>query len=382
VPLIGPDQTFALAAVILALVAGGLWAERTRWGQRLGGPLVLLAAAMLLANLGVIPHSAPLYGSVASFLVPVAIPLLLLRADFRTIFSESGPMLAAFLVAVAATVIGAFAGIAVVDMGPLEPEIAGTVTASYVGGSLNFVATAEALGIRDSAIYVAALSADAVGAVFFLLALMALPALAFVRAAMPSRFIAQSGEDIAHADEGHSPERAEPFDPGRAANGLAVSLAICAASAGLAALLRADTLFILIVTALSLVVANFAKPLVRRVSSDFEIGTLFMYVFFACIGAGANVAEVLGAALPILFFILVMVAVHLVVIIVAGRLLKLDLAEVMIASNACILGPAPAAALAASKGWRPLVAAGILVGVFGYAIATFIVVGIAGVLAA
>jgi len=44
----------------------------------------------------------------------------------------------------------------------------------------------------------------------------------------------------------------------------------------------------------------------------------------------------------------------------------------MIASNACILGPAPAAALAASKGWRALVTPGILVGLFGYAVATFI----------
>jgi uncharacterized membrane protein len=60
--------------------------------------------------------------------------------------------------------------------------------------------------------------------------------------------------------------------------------------------------------------------------------------------------------------------------------MKLDLAEVMIASNACILGPATAAALAASKGWRPLVTPGILVGLFGYAIATFIGVALTNLL--
>ena len=129
--------------------------------------------------------------------------------------------------------------------------------------------------------------------------------------------------------------------------------------------------------ALSLVVANLGKPLVRYVSADFELGTLFMYLFFVAIGAGANLAEVAGAAMPILWFIFVMVSVHLVLIVIAGKLLKLDLAEVMIASNACILGPAPAAALAASRGWQALVAPGILVGMFGYAIATFIGVAIA-----
>jgi uncharacterized membrane protein len=75
-----------------------------------------------------------------------------------------------------------------------------------------------------------------------------------------------------------------------------------------------------------------------------------------------------------------MVLVHLALMVVVGRLLKLDLAEVMIASNACILGPGPAAALAASKGWRPLVTPGILVGMFGYAIATFIGVGLTSLL--
>jgi hypothetical protein len=43
-----------------------------------------------------------------------------------------------------------------------------------------------------------------------------------------------------------------------------------------------------VVTVLALAIAKFAKPLDRRVSADFELGTLFMYVFFACLGAGAN----------------------------------------------------------------------------------------------
>ncbi len=379
-PLISPDQTFALSAVIMVIVAFGMWAERTSWGQQLGGPLLLIAIAMLLANIGIIPHSAPLYDSVAGFLVPIAIPLLLMRADFRTILKESGPMLAAFLVAVGATVAGSFAGALAIDMGPLEPQIAGTVTASYIGGSLNFVATAEAVGIRDSSIYVAALSADAVGAVFFLLALMLLPVLRFVRSALPSKFVLDGRaqgvpREVVATDSGQ-----RPFSLVQATNGLAISLVICAASAGITAFFGMESLYILVVTTLALLVANFGQPVVQYVSSEFQLGTLFMYLFFVCIGAGANLAEVLDTALPILQFIVVMVIVHLFVIVLVGKLMKLDLAEVMIASNACILGPAPAAALAASKGWHPLVAPGILVGMFGYAIATFIGVAIAALL--
>lgn len=378
--LISADQTFALSAVIMLTVAFGLWAESRPWGQKVGGPLLLLAISMVLANIGVIPHSAPVYDQIGGLLVPMAIPLLIMRADFKTIFSESGPMFIAFLVATGATFAGALVGVWLIDMGPLEPQIAGTVTSSYIGGSLNFVATAEAVGIRDSSIYVAGLSADAVGAVFFLAALMLMPAIRLVREAMPSKFIGDAQQsEPAEPDHDEQPP-APPFNLRQAANGLAVSLTVCALSAALTSLLGLGSLFILVVTALSVLVANFAKPIVRQVSSEFELGTLLMYIFFVAIGAGADLDEVLGSALPILLFIGVMVAVHLVLMVIVGRLLRLDLAEVMIASNACILGPAPAAALAASKGWRPLVTPGILVGLFGYAIATFIGVGLTALL--
>src|SRR5210317_38234 len=379
-PLIEPDQTFALSAAIMVIVAFGFWAESQRWGQQLGGPLILLAVSMAASNLGIIPYSAPLYGTIAGVLVPMAIPLLLLRADLRTIIVESGPMLVAFLLAAGATVVGALFAAQLIDMGPLHSEIAGTITASYIGGSLNFVATAEAVGIKDSSVYVASLSADAVGAVIFLLMLMLMPTIGFIRRAMPSKFIGQGAGAVA-AEVGEPVKKeAKPFRLAAAANGLALSLVICAVSSGLASLLQADAFFILIVTALSLVVANFAKPIIRRVESEFELGTLFMYVFFAVIDAGANISEVLGAALPIIIFITIMVLVHLCLLVLIGKLMKLDLAEVLIASNACILGPAPAAALAASKGWQPLVAPGILVGMLGYAIATFIGVAITAAL--
>jgi uncharacterized membrane protein len=380
-PLITADQTFALSAIIMAIVAFGLWAESQAWGQKLGGPLILLGVSMGLANFGVIPYTAGIYDEIGGLLVPMAIPLLIMRADFRTILSESGPMFITFLVATGATVIGALAGVLLIDMGPLEAEIAGTVTASYIGGSLNYVATAEAVGLRESSIYVAGISADAVGAVFFLILLMLMPTIRFVRNALPSKFIGNE-EALKRQENLATAREAPPFKLLPAATGLAVSLAVCAISAALTSWLEIGSLFILIVTAISLLVANFARPIVSRVSFEFELGTLFMYIFFVAIGAGANLADVVGAALPILQFIVVMVLVHLCVVVAVGRFMRLDLAEVMIASNACILGPAPAAALAASKGWRPLITPGILVGLFGYAIATFVGVAISALLQA
>ena len=53
-------------------------------------------------------------------------------------------------------------------------------------------------------------------------------------------------------------------------------------------------------------------------------------------------------------------------------MLGLTLPELIIASNAAVLGATTAPALAATKGWRDLVTPGVLVGVLGYALGTFL----------
>ena len=84
-PLISPDWDFALWAVLIAIAGFGFWADSTRIGKQLSGVGIMLAVAMILGNLGVIPHAAPAYDVVWDFLVPAAVPLLLLKANLRRI---------------------------------------------------------------------------------------------------------------------------------------------------------------------------------------------------------------------------------------------------------------------------------------------------------
>lgn len=62
--LVPADNAFALLAVFFGLAAIGARLERTRIGQRVSGVMIVIALAMALANLGVIPRSAPTYGVV------------------------------------------------------------------------------------------------------------------------------------------------------------------------------------------------------------------------------------------------------------------------------------------------------------------------------
>ena len=101
---------------------------------------------------------------------------------------------------------------------------------------------------------------------------------------------------------------------------------------------------------------------------------------FGTIGSSANLTTIAGIALPYVIMICSAIVLFIVLILIVGKFLKLDLAELLIAANACILGPATAAAMAAGQKWHDLVTPGMLAGILGYSFATFIGVAVTRIL--
>ena len=84
----------------------------------------------------------------------------------------------------------------------------------------------------------------------------------------------------------------------------------------------------------------------------------------------------------LLAFTGLMVIINMLFCFVGGKLLKFDLEDVILASNANIGGPTTAAGMAISQGWSKLVGPCMLVGTFGYVIGTYLGVLIGGLLGA
>lgn len=368
-PLIGATDHWTLLALLVIAGAAGLWAERTRWGAKVSAVVVTMGLAFTLSNLSIIPSKAPLYDTTWTYLVPLAIPLLLFRADLRRILKEAGATLAAFAIGGVGTLLGAVLAFHAVDLGRHAWQLAGIFAATYIGGALNFVATAKAVGLESGDLLAASMAADNLMMALYFLVIFALPGITWLRARYVDRGY-DEGDPAGDTpeDDAHQP----PLSVLTLGLALALSAALCAVGVALERVTGLRGTGILYTTALIVALATlFPGPLQRLVPAE-RVGIFLMQVFFAVIGASANVAMVLRVG-PVLFvFAAIILSVHLAFLLLAGKLLRLDLAELVIASNANMGGPTTAAAMATARGWRRLVVPAILCGTLGYAFATFI----------
>ena len=357
-----------MGAVLLGLAFLGFWIDNKPIGKKTSGVVWVLVFAMLLSNTRITPFESPAYGFVGGYMVPLAIPLLLFKADIRRIFRESGKVIITFFLAAFGTVLGALIGFMLLDLGDIGAKVAATYTGGWVGGAVNFIGVADIVGLTEAE-FTPTISASSVVSILALMMLIALPSIRLVLRFVPTSFrdTMDDGEKSALRDE----ERPRVYL--RYLSGaLALSFGICAVSATIGSYYDIAHYNILFVTTLTIIVANIAPKAMDKLQGEFELGMIFMYVFFAMVGSSTDALAFLGPALNLFFFGMLMILIHIGFVLLMARLLRIDLAEAIVASGACLVGPAPTAAIAITQGWRSLVTPGIMCGIFGYVIGTYV----------
>lgn len=362
--MIDPDNTLALWAALFGIVAFGVWAEGTVWGRRLTGTIVILLAALFLANTGILPNSSPVYSTVMSNFVPLALALMLLRVDLKSLKEETGPTLMVFLIGAAGTVAGALSAYYLVSLDAFGPELAGMFAATYIGGSANFVAVADAFGVSGSPVMVPALASDTLMTIAYLVVLTLVPGWRLIAGKAGVRKMTAQKTGRAKLSWG-----TKDFDILASLLALFLAFLFVAAGSLIQGLTGVPGTALIVITLLAIAAATLFREKIKASHGPFQIGMVLMLVFFAALGANGDISTLFIYGPDLLLFAAVIMAVHFVIIFGLGRLLKFDIAEIATASNACVCGPPTAAGMAADAGWDHLVTPAIVAGSLGFAIA-------------
>lgn len=388
-PLVPADNILAMCGIVFLLAWLGFWIDSRPIGRKVAGAVWVLIGAGILSNTGIIALSSPVYDFVGAHLIPLAIPLLLFKANLRRIFRESGAVLGIFFFAALATTLGAILGFWLFDLGGSLGEngakIAGVYAGGWIGGAMNHVAVSQAVQLPPGDFSVAVSASNPVS-ILSLMLLLALPTLPLIQRYWPTAYeSALESETNAETEGGtpadHQPATGSPgLKPAHVCGGLAISFLICAVSYAVAEAVGLGQYSILLVTILGVAAVNLRPAFFDRIEGAFEMGMILMYLFFAIVGAGTDLSIFLDAALNLFAYGMFILAFHMAFMLAVARLLRFDLAEMIAASGAAFVGPAATAAIMTAKGWRDLVTPAIMCGMLGYVVANFVGVTIAALL--
>ena len=371
-PLITEENIFALVAVVFALSFLGFWADKHSVASKIPGVVWVLVAGIILSNTGVIPLSAPSYDFIGGYIMPLGIPLLLYRANIRQVFQESGMVLPIFLLAASTTAVGAVVGFYLFDLGEIGAKVAGVYGGAYIGGMVNFVAIAEVAELSPTQ-FSTLLSPSAPVSIIALMALITIPSIGVISRHFTLKDHGQSSVN----DENRVEEDTRPqFRLRQTTAALGLSAAICAVGSYIAAELNISNYSLFFITLITVILANVMPKQLSRLTGDFELGMVCMYLFFAVIGAGTNATAFADNALTYFGFGLFIVSFHIALTLLLARVFKFDLAETIVASGAALVGAAATAGVASSKGWKNLITPAITTGMLGYVVANFVGVAI------
>lgn len=389
--LISADNTWALMAITCGWVAISIWAEQTfKFASKISGAIIALIGALALTNLKIIPTSAPWFDDIIwGYVVPLAIPLLLMQCDVRKIWRESGKLLIIYLIGSCGTAIAAVVAYKIFQGKiPYLEGIAGMMTGSYIGGGVNFATLSKTFDIPGEMV-AATTVADNCLMAFYFFVLVAIPGIGFFRKHYKHPHLDEV-ESVGISEEAKTQASAywerKPISLRDIAIDFAISAIIVCVSkivAGfLGQVIPAEGIVLkmingllgneyLIMTTVAMLVATFFSKQVEKTSGTQEIGTYLIYLFFFVIGVPASIPQILREA-PLLFvFCAIMVLINMLVCFVFGKLFRFNLEDIILASNANIGGPTTAAAMAISKGWIKLVGPIMLIGTLGYIIGTY-----------
>lgn len=370
--LTDPMAVFAYLAAVLAFVFWLSGFPRLNKLFEITPPVIYAYFIPTISTtLGITPPASPVYDWMQRYLLPLALLLLMITVDLRSIARLGGMALLMMLAGTLGIVVGG--PIAFLIFGGVLPEDAwmglAALSGSWIGGTANMVAIKESIGTPDS-ILGPIIVVDTVVGYGWMGVLLFL-------SAWQARFDRwnRARTDAIEATNRRLAELASirrPTETGHAAIilglGFAATVAAVAAGArlpriGTPTIINASTWAVLIVVTGGLLLSFTPIRRLEEVGAS-RLGYAALYLLLTAIGAQADLRAVLGAPLYLATGVL-WIAIHVAILLLAARLLRAPLFFVATGSMANVGGAASAPIVAGV--YHPAMApVGLLMAVLGY----------------
>ncbi len=378
---ISPENHWIIWTSLFSVATLSIYLEKTyKVFQKLTGALLAMIGGMILSNVGFLPTESVSYDIIWEYIVPLTIPLLLIKMDIRRILKETGRLFWAFHLSALGTIVGSV--IAVLLLAAAVPHlelIVPAMTGSYIGGAVNFVALVSIFEPPRDLINATLVADNGIMALYFIV-LITLPSLKLVKKLFPDNELTGSFRinETDSKDGLWNSKQISLLDIG-------MSISIAFVIASLSSLISeyfsaSDYPAIiqsvlgqkyLLLTTFSILFPIIFPVLSKRISGSDELGTFLIFLFFALIGIPASIKTVVVEAPTMLLFCAIILLFNFIVTFSLGKLFKFQLEELVLAAIVTSGGPMNGVAIANAKGWHALVVPSLLIGIWGYIIGNY-----------
>ncbi|GAA5417055.1 hypothetical protein Pryu01_02116 [Paraliobacillus ryukyuensis] len=331
---------------------------------------------MISTTLGIIPQSSDLYSFLSTYFLPAGLLLLMISTNVPATFKLGSKAVLVFLAGTVGVVIGGPIAFALFQ-GVLPEEAwrgVGALAGSWIGGTANMGAMIDAFQTPDYILSPVILTDTLVGISWMgvMIALSNYQNKFNSWNKADNSTIKRVNEDIATDVERNAKPLQLPQLFGILAIGLAGSYLI-RLFAGMDFIPKTDimstsTWTFILITAVGIIL-SFTKVRNLEYYGASKIGYLGIYLFLTGIGAQANLVDIVQAPQFILMGV-VWLAIHIICIFTAARLLKAPLFFVAVGSQGNI-GGTSSAPIVASVFQPALAPVGLLMGILGNIVGTY-----------
>ena len=357
-----------------------------RWTivQKIGTVVLAYAVGIIASLCGVFHFADPAIGATFSKLqstimnvaVPLAIPLMLFNCDFK-LWTKSLPKTAwALVTGIVAVIIASISGYFIFRNNvPEIAKVTGMMAGIYTGGTMNFNALGAALNVDRSvmAIVLAFQMVITTPYIFFLLG----GGYKIFRKLLPYKDITHKGrmdeDQVETADVENYRGMFEKKNFIGMMKGLGLSFVFLAIGAGLALLITGtlnELVVILTITTLS-IIASFFKP-VRELPKTFELGMFFILIFSVIVASMFDINSVNGGSLYIGGFVLWIIGISVGLHLLLCRIAKVSGDLFCVCQVGLLCSPPFVPPIAGAMKNKKVLISGIVVGLVGYAIGTYL----------